>query len=69
MTTFPYAGRAMFFCDPFESLIYLLERVKLYLIHEIVQSLLVVGALDFAEHCFNGVQFRTVAAIEDGHDV
>ena len=63
MTTFSNAGSAVFLCNPSEGLFDPLVRGKLYLVHKIVESLLVVGAFDFAEHSFNGVQFRTVANI------
>ena len=55
--------------DLFERFSDLSIKIESSLVHKVVQPLVIEQSLDFREHCFNCIEFRTVADIEQSHDM
>jgi hypothetical protein len=59
----------VFNCDCFERSFDFSFFIELRLVHQVIQPSAVEQALDFGEHCFDGIELRAVAYVEHGFDV
>ena len=55
--------------DLFERFSDLSVKVESSLVHKVVQPLVIEQSLDFREHSFNCIEFRTVPDIEHSRDL